>query len=155
MPSRAKQIDRAVANLPSIPKGLVNQFLTGPMTAEAINAASLVFKQALIEASLNAELTDHLGYAPGAEKPAAATNQRNGSTSKTVLSGDGSMRVATPRDRDGSFEPVRASQTRANFLLVGPTTRSSPRLRASPMILPHNVPLPPPVRPRLRDAAKE
>jgi len=106
MPSRAKQIDRAVANLPSIPKDLVNQFLTGPMTGEAINAASLAFKQALIEASLNAELTDHLGYAPGAEKPAAATNQRNGSTSKTVLSGDGSMRVATPRDRDGSFEPV-------------------------------------------------
>jgi len=106
MPSRAKQIDRAVANLPSIPKDLVNQFLTGPMTDEAINAASLAFKQALIEASLNAELTDHLGYAPGAEKPAAATNQRNGSTSKTVLSGDGSMRVATPRDRDGSFEPV-------------------------------------------------
>jgi transposase-like protein len=106
MPSRAKQIDRAVANLASIPKDRVNQFLTGPMRGEAINAASLAFKQALIEASLNAELTDHLGYAPGAEKPAAATNQRNGSTSKTVLSGDGSMRVATPRDRDGSFEPV-------------------------------------------------
>jgi len=111
MPSRAKQIDRAVAKLPSIPKDLVNQFLTGPMTGEAINAASLAFKQALIEASLNAELTQHLGYAPGAEKPATenpggARNQRNGSTSKTVLTGDGPLRIATPRDRDGSFEPV-------------------------------------------------
>jgi len=84
----------------------VNQFLTGPMTGEAINAASLAFKQALIEASLNAELTQHLGYAPGAQKPEAATNQRNGSTSKTVLSGDGPLRIATPRDREGSFEPV-------------------------------------------------
>jgi len=55
------------------------------MTGEAINVASLALKQALIEASLNAELTHHLGYAPGAEKPAAATNHRNGSTSKTVL----------------------------------------------------------------------
>ena len=106
MPSKAKKLDRAVAKLPSIPKELVNQFLTGPMTVEAINAAGFAFKQALIEASLNAELTHHLGYAPGAEKPEAASNHRNGGTSKTVLTGDGKLRIETPRDRDGSFEPV-------------------------------------------------
>jgi transposase-like protein len=106
MPSRAKKIDRTVAKLPSIPKELVNQFLTGPMTGEAINAAGIAFKQALIEASLNAELTHHLGYAPGAERPEAASNQRNGFTAKTVLTGDGKLRIETPRDRDGSFEPV-------------------------------------------------
>jgi len=106
MPSRAKQIDRTVAKLPSIPKDLVKQFLTGPMTAEAVNATSLAFKQALIEASLDAELTHHLGYPPGGEKPAASANGRNGSTTKSVLAGDGAIRIATPRDRDGSFEPV-------------------------------------------------
>jgi hypothetical protein len=46
--NRAKKIDRTVAKLPSIPKELVNQFLTGPMTGEAINAAGIAFKQALI-----------------------------------------------------------------------------------------------------------
>jgi putative transposase len=106
MPSRAKQIDRAVAKLPSIPKELVNQFVTGPMTGEAINAAGIAFKQALIEASLNAELTHHLGYSPGAERPESTTNQRNGVTAKTVLTGDGKVRIETPRDRDGSFEPL-------------------------------------------------
>jgi putative transposase len=106
MPSKANKLDRAVARLPSIPKELVKQFLTGPMTGEAINAAGLAFKQALIEASLNAELSHHLGYPPGAEKPDAATNHRNGFTSKRVLSGDGTMRIETPRDRDGSFEPL-------------------------------------------------
>jgi putative transposase len=35
-----------------------------------------------------------------------ATNHRNGGTSKTVLTGDGTLRIKTPRDRDGSFEPV-------------------------------------------------
>jgi putative transposase len=35
-----------------------------------------------------------------------ATNQRNGVTAKTVLTGDGKVRIETPRDRDGSFEPV-------------------------------------------------
>ena len=106
MPSRAKSVDRAVANLPSIPKELVNQFLTGPMSGAAIEAAGIAFKQALIEACLNGELTHHLGYVPGGGKPEAASNQRNGFTAKTVLTGDGPMRIATPRDRDGSFEPV-------------------------------------------------
>ena len=113
MPSRTKKLDRAVAGLPSIPKELVAQFLTGPMTGEAINAAGIAFKQALIEASLNAELTHHLGYAPGAERPEATTNQRNGVTAKTVLTGDGRVRIETPRDRDGSFEPLLTAQTRA------------------------------------------
>jgi transposase-like protein len=106
MPSRTKKLDRTVAGLPSIPKELVAQFLTGPMTGEAINAAGIAFKQALIEASLNAELTHHLGYAPGAARPESTTNQRNGVTAKTVLTGEGRVRIETPRDRDGSFEPL-------------------------------------------------
>ena len=106
MPSKIKKLERDVGKLPSIPKELVEHFLTGPMTGEAINAAGLAFKQALIEASLNAELTHHLGYPPGADRPEATTNQRNGVTAKTVLSGDDKLRIETPRDRDGSFEPL-------------------------------------------------
>ena len=34
------------------------------------------------------------------------TNQRNGNTAKSVLTGNGTIRIDTPRDRDGSFEPV-------------------------------------------------
>ena len=106
MPSRVKRLERDVGKLASIPKELVDLFVTGPMTGEAINAAGLAFKQALIEASLNAELNHHLGYAPGAARPDATTNQRNGFTSKAVLTGDGKLRIATPRDRAGSFEPL-------------------------------------------------
>ena len=106
MPSKIRKLERDVAKLPSIPKELVAQFVTGPMTQESVNAASLAFKQALIEASLNAELTHHLGYASGAERAETTTNQRNGFTGKTVLTGDGKVRIGTPRDRDGSFEPL-------------------------------------------------
>jgi hypothetical protein len=42
------------------------------MTGKAIDAAAVAFKQALIEASLNAERTPHLGHAPSAETPEAA-----------------------------------------------------------------------------------
>src|SRR5471030_2368402 len=106
MPSKAKKVDRDVAKLPSIPKELVELFLTGPMTGKAINAAGMAFKTALIEASLNAELSHHLDYASGADKPDQVTNHRNGSTSKKVLTGDGKVLIEPPRDREGSFEPL-------------------------------------------------
>jgi putative transposase len=71
-----------VAKLPSIAMELVELFMTGPMTGEAINEAGIAFKTALIEASLNAELSHHLGYAPGSDKPEPLTNHRNGSTGR-------------------------------------------------------------------------
>ena len=92
--------------LPVIPAELLEQFGDGPMTAEAINAATLALKKALIERALAGELNHHLGYSPGAAKPATVTNQRNGKGAKTVLTEEGPIRLEVPRDRDGSFEPI-------------------------------------------------
>ena len=41
----------------------------GPMTAEAVNAASMAFKKALIKRALVVKLSHQLGYVPGADKP--------------------------------------------------------------------------------------
>ena len=108
MPSRktTKAAQAAAAAMPSIPKELIDQFVTGPMSAEAVNAASMAFKKALIERALGAELSHHLGYAPGAAKPEEAGNHRNGASGKTVLTEDGPVRVEVPRDREGTFEPL-------------------------------------------------
>jgi transposase-like protein len=62
-------------------------------------------KKALMERALAGELTHHLGYASGEAKPADQTNHRNGTTPKTVLTDDGAIPVAIPRDRAGTFEP--------------------------------------------------
>lgn len=88
MPSRktTKAAQAAKAALPSIPKELIDQFVTGPMSAQAVQAVSLAFKKALIERALGAELSHHLGYTPGSAKPEEATNHRNGVSAKTVLS---------------------------------------------------------------------
>ncbi len=91
---------------PAIPAELLEQFGNGPMTADAINAATLALKKALIERALGCEMSHHLGYPPGAAKPSAVTNHRNGSGAKTVLTEDGPIRIEVPRDRDGSFEPL-------------------------------------------------
>lgn len=108
MPSRktTKAAAAAAARMPSIPKELVDQFVTGPMSAEAVQDISMAFKKALIERALGAELSHHLGYPPGAGKPEESANHRNGASGKTVLTEDGPVRIEVPRDREGSFEPL-------------------------------------------------
>ncbi len=92
--------------MPSIPKELIDQFVTGPMSAEAVQDISMAFKKALIERVLGAELSHHLGYRSGETKPEGGINHRNGATAKTVLTDTGPVRVDIPRDRDSSFEPL-------------------------------------------------
>jgi transposase-like protein len=110
MPSKTKMKNAAIAAasaaLPKIPKEVIDQFVTGPMSAQAVNAASMAFKKALIERVMGAELGHHLGYPAGSAKPESAANQRNGKSAKTVLTGEGPVRIQVPRDRDGSFEPI-------------------------------------------------
>jgi transposase-like protein len=108
MPSRktTQAAEAAAAALPSIPKELIDQFVTGPMSAEAVHAASMAFKKALIERALGGELSHHLGYPPGGERPEEVSNLRNGASAKTVLTDDGPLRIEVPRDREGSFEPL-------------------------------------------------
>ena len=119
MPSKTKLKNAAIAArsaaLPKIPAELIDQFVTGPMTGEAVNAASAAFKKALIERAMGAELGHHLGYSVGAAKPEAASNQRNGRSAKTVQTGEGPVRIEVPRDRDGSFEPVLIPKHQRRF----------------------------------------
>jgi putative transposase len=102
MPSKKK----AAPELPPIPKQLIDQLVTGPMSPQEVQAASMAFKKALIERALGAELSHHLGYPPGAARPQEANNHRNGASAKTVLTEDGPLRLDVPRDRQGSFEPL-------------------------------------------------
>lgn len=107
-PVRKMQKNNAAAQaavLPKIPPELLDQLVKGPMSAEAVEDASRAFKKALIERALGAEMSHHLGYAAGTEKPEAATNHRNGKSAKTVLTDDGPLRIEVPRDREGEFEP--------------------------------------------------
>jgi putative transposase len=63
------------------------------------------FKKALIQRAMGAEMSHHLGYAPGQDKPAGTSNHRNGKSAKTVLTDTGAIDIDVPRDRQGSFEP--------------------------------------------------
>ena len=61
----------------------------------------------VIEAALEEEMTEHVGYDKHAAEGRNGANSRNGTRVKTVLTDNaGPVDIEVPRDRDGSFEPV-------------------------------------------------
>ena len=75
----------------------------GIKTQKDLAEFSQILSKITVEAALNAELDDHLGYEKGHSK--ISSNSRNGYTSKTIKTEDGQFELDTPRDRDGDFEP--------------------------------------------------
>jgi transposase-like protein len=68
----------------------------------------------VLEAGLEAEMTEHLGYERHAVEGRNGDNSRNGTRSKTVITDVGPVEIDVPRDREGSFEPklIRKRQRR-------------------------------------------
>ena len=61
----------------------------------------------VVEAALDEEMTEHLGYQPGDPEGRNGANSRNGKRAKTVITDNaGPVQIEVPRDRAGSFEPV-------------------------------------------------
>ena len=90
-----------------VPEEVLDHFAgpARPMSAADVETVMRRFKKALVERMLGGELTHHLGYPPGAAKPPDTTNQRNGTSPKTVVTDAGLLPLDIPRDRDGTFEP--------------------------------------------------
>jgi len=110
--------DRPPGRRPLIDDQLADELL-GKAQAEGVELLgpdgllSQVTK-AVLERALAEEMTGHLGYEKHDPAGRGSGNSRNGTTGKTVLTDIGSVDLAVPRDRDGSFEPkiVRKGQTR-------------------------------------------
>jgi putative transposase len=130
MPRKPRSSTSEAPPLAPIPSEILDQFVRqGPLTAEELDAAVRRFKKAIIERALGAELSHHLGYVPGGTKPEDTTNHRNGRSGKTVLTDDGTLTLAVPRDREGSFEPRLIGTHERRF--TGSTTRWWRSMRAA------------------------
>jgi len=81
-------------------------------TEKDLSDFSQILTKVTVEAALNIELEDHLGYRKN--KPSETDNSRNGFSSKTLRTEEGQFEVDIPRDRLGEFEPqlVKKHQTR-------------------------------------------
>ncbi len=115
MPMKVKTAIAAQTAVTRISPAMLDQLVTGPMTQEGIEEVMRGFKKALIERVLGAEMSAHLGYANGEAKPSKTSNQRNGTSGKTVLTGEESLRIEVPRDRQGTFEPLLIGKHERRF----------------------------------------
>ena len=105
MPRKTKTAAADQAALPQLPAELLEKLIPGPVTPGQLEDIFQKFKKAFIQQALGAEMSHHLGYAPGQAKPEGASNHRNGHSAKTVLTDTGALGIEVPRDRAGSFEP--------------------------------------------------
>ena len=104
---------------------LAREFANQHHTAEDLNGLMRLMMKTALERMLNTELDVHLGRktapavwqaaqgdgATGDEQPVAATkpsqsNRKNGHSRKTVQGDLGELTLDTPRDRNGTFEPL-------------------------------------------------
>jgi putative transposase len=106
---------------------LASDFAVQGRTAEDLNGLMRLMMKSALERMLNTEMDVHLGrrtltaapvpaevaaQAPVAEPAAPASsakrspNRRNGRSRKTVQGDVGELTLSTPRDRDGTFEPL-------------------------------------------------
>lgn len=86
----------------NLPKDFFKQF---KHKEQFQNFFQSLFKQG-IEAMLQAELDEHLGYEKHSPAGYNTGNSRNGSSAKTVKTESvGDLALSIPRDRNGSFEP--------------------------------------------------
>ena len=84
---------------------LIDGLLSQRRKPEDINGLLKQFTKAVVERAMEAEMNEHLGYEKHDPSGANSGNSRNGFTRKTLTGEFGEVEIATPRDRNGSFEP--------------------------------------------------
>lgn len=112
------------ASLRARAEQLATEFAGQAQTAADLNGFMRLMMQSALERMLNTEMDVHLGRrklpgVPHAAEPAdemeaapvvaaptkRSPNRRNGRSKKTVQGDLGELTIATPRDREGTFEP--------------------------------------------------
>jgi transposase-like protein len=106
------------ASLRSRAEQLASEMAGQATTVEDLNGLMRLMMKSALERMLDTEMDVHLGRRPGvtdaaeslaetlpAAPPKRGPNRRNGRSQKTVQGDQGELTIATPRDRDGTFEP--------------------------------------------------
>jgi len=118
MPRKKKlqqEIADAIHAAPPLPAGVVEQLVTGPMTAGQLEGMFRQLKKAVVERALGAELSHHLGLERSQARAGARRNHRNGTTPKTLVTDDGPLPIEVPRDRASTFEPLLVGKHERRF----------------------------------------
>lgn len=97
---------------------VLNELLKDYQKPEDILGKDGLFKQLqkrLLEKAMGAELTVHLGYDKHDPAGRNSGNSRNGTSPKTLKGEFGHLELETPRDRNGTFEPLIVAKGQRRF----------------------------------------
>ena len=104
------------ANLKLKAEQFAGDIATQAKSLEDLNELLRTLAKSALERMLDTEMDVHLGRTTVAAQPAvvpapasnqaAAANRRNGHSKKTIRGDRGELTLDTPRDRDGTFEPL-------------------------------------------------
>ena len=86
----------------ALSKAMLDELVGDCKTPQDMEKLYSQMLQHMINRSLEAEMQAHVGHAPHGRSSGTA---RNGKSRKRVQSAAGDLRIETPRDREGSFEP--------------------------------------------------
>lgn len=102
----------------TIDNAIIDGLLKQCKSPEEILGENGLLKQltkAVLQRALQAEMTHHLGHEKHAPISNKNRNARNGSSKKTMKGDFGTMEIAIPRDREGTFEPVIVPKGQTRF----------------------------------------
>ena len=102
----------------AITEDLLDQLIKDYKKPEDLIGENGLLKQLtkrLLEKAMQAEMTEHLGYAKNAPVGNNTGNSRNGSYRKKLKGDFGELDLSVPRDRNASFDPVIIPKGESRF----------------------------------------
>ena len=98
----------------NIDDNLIAELAKNIKSEKDLAALSKKLLKLTVEKALSAEMDEHLGYEKHSKEGNNSGNSRNGISSKTLKGSFGEVDIATPRDRNSTFEPqlIKKNQTR-------------------------------------------
>lgn len=95
-------------------KELAKQLAKNLKTDKDLSVLSRALKKVAVEAALEAEMDEHLGYEKHESSGRGTGNSRNGKSSKRLKGDHGEVDIDVPRDRNSKFEPqlIKKGQSR-------------------------------------------
>ena len=92
--------------LGNLPQAVVDELLKGCKTQDDLDKVLKQITKRLLNGMLDGEMTHHLGYGRHDRLVGGSENNRNGYSSKTISTDNGTVQLDIPRDRDSDFDPL-------------------------------------------------
>lgn len=95
-------------------QALVKELAKGVKSQKDLSDLTSKMVKMTVEAALDSEMEEHLGYTKHSPQGHNTGNNRNGHSRKRLIGDHGEIEIETPRDRNGEFEPqfIKKGQTR-------------------------------------------